>query len=140
MLIEHKTTVLAAPGVLFRIYEDVANWPAWDPDTQRAFLDGPLQPGAQGKLTPTEGNTVPMRVTEFTRDRSFTVESRIPMFRMVFEHELTPTASGTEVAHRVTLSGPLVLVLGRTLARRIDAGLPVTLRNLKQLAEARAAA
>ena len=139
MQIEHKTAVRAAPNVLFRIYEDVANWHTWDPDTKRAFLDGPLQLGSKGKLTPTKGNTVPIRVTEVTRDRSFTVESKIPLLRMVFEHELKPMASGTEVVHRVTLSGPLLLILGRMLIRQIDTGLPVTLRNLKQLAEARSA-
>ena len=139
MQIEHKTAVLAAPNVLFRIYEDVANWHTWDPDTKRAFLDGPLQLGSKGKLTPTKGNTVPIRVTEVTRDRSFTVESKIPLLRMVFEHELKPMAGGTEVVHRVTLSGPLLLILGRMLTRQIDTGLPVTLRNLKQLAEARSA-
>jgi len=140
MQIEHKTTVLAAPSVLFRIYEDVANWHTWDPDTRRALLDGPLQVGSKGKLTPTKGNTVPMRITEVTQDRSFTVESKIPMFCMVFEHELNPTASGTEVVHRVTITGPLLLFLGRVLGKQIDSGLPVTLRNLKQLAEARSAA
>ena len=139
MQIEHKTAVRAAPNVLFRIYEDVANWHTWDPDTKRAFLDGPLQLGSKGKLTPTKGNTVPIRVTEVTRDRSFTVESKIPLLRMVFEHELKPMAGGTEVVHRVTLSGPLLLILGRMLTRQIDTGLPVTLRNLKQLAEARSA-
>ena len=139
MQIEHKTAVRAAPNVLFRIYEDVANWHTWDPDTKRAFLDGPLQLGAKGKLTPTKGNTVPIRVTEVTRDRSFTVESKIPLLRMVFEHELKPMAGETEVVHRVTLSGPLLLILGRMLTRQIDSGLPVTLRNLKQLAEARSA-
>lgn len=140
MQIEHKTTILATPTVLFRIYEDVANWHTWDPDTKRAYLDGPLQLGSKGKLTPTKGNTVPMKVTEVTKDRSFTVESKIPLFRMVFEHELNSTPSGTEVVHRVTLSGPLLLILGRMLAKQIDAGLPVTLHNLKQLAEARSAA
>ena len=139
MQIEHKTAVLAAPNVLFRIYEDVANWHTWDPDTKRAFLDGPLQLGSKGKLTPTKGNTVPIRVTEVTRDRSFTVESKIPLLRMIFEHELKPVASGTEVVHRVTLSGSLLFILGRMLTRQIDSGLPVTLRNLKQLAEARSA-
>jgi hypothetical protein len=124
----------------FHIYEDVSNWHVWDPDTKRAFLDGPLQVGAKGKLTPTKGNTVPMRVTEATRDRSFTVESKIPLFRMVFEHELTPTTGGTEVVHRVTLSGPLLLILGRMLGKQIDSGLPVTLKKLKQLAEASSAA
>lgn len=137
MQIEHRTTVSAPPEVLFRIYEDVAHWHTWDPDTRRAFLDGPLQPGSAGKLTPAKGNTVPMRVTQVVKDRSFTVESRIPLFRMVFDHELTPMAEGTEVVHRITLSGPLRFVLGRMLSRQMNAGLPVTLRNLKQLAEAR---
>jgi hypothetical protein len=140
MQIEHKTIVLASPKVLFRIYEDVGNWHTWDPDTRRAFLDGSLRFGSKGRLTPSKGNTVPIRVTEFTRDRSFTLESKIPLFRMVFEHELHPTASGTEVVHRVMLSGPLLLLLGRMLAKQIEAGLPVTLRNLKQLAEAQFAA
>lgn len=90
-----------------------------------------------GKLTPARGNTVPMVVTEVTKDRPFSVESRIPLLRTVFVHELHPAARGGTV---VTLSGPLVLLLGGALRRQMDAGLPVTLRHLKQLAEARGAA
>lgn len=133
--IEHRTTVRAAPEAVFRIYEDVANWHSWDPDTKQAMLDGPFRLGATGRLTPTQGNTVPMRVTEVTPGRSFTVESKIPLFRMVFEHVLTPRESGTEIVHRVTLSGPLSLVIGPLLRRRLHAGLPVTLGMLKQLVE-----
>ena len=80
-----------------------------------------------------------MRVTDVVKNRSFTVESRIPLFRMLFEHELIPGTDGTQVIHRITLSGPLLLVLGRMLARQMNAGLPVILKNLKQLAEVRSA-
>jgi hypothetical protein len=55
---------------------------------------------------------------------------------MVFEHVLTPTGQGTEVVHRVTFSGPLSIILGPMLSRRLNAGLPVTLARLKTLAEA----
>ena len=140
MQIEHKITVSATPDILFRIYEDVANWHTWDPDTKRAVLKGPFEPGSKGKLTPAKGNTVPMRVTEVVANRSFTVESKIPFFRMVFEHELIPQAGGTEVIHRVKLSGPLLMIIGKMLSRQIDAGLPITLQNLKQLAEAKSVA
>jgi len=138
--IEHRITVQAAPEVVFRVYQDVANWHTWDPDTKQAMLDGPLRLGATGRLTPTKGNTVPMRVTEVTEGRSFTVESKIPLFRMVFEHVLTPGAAGTEVIHRVTLSGPLGVILGPMLTRQLNVGLPVTLGRLKQLVEGRAVA
>ena len=130
----------ASPDSVFRLYEDVANWHTWDPDTKQATLDGPLRTGAQGKLTPTKGRTVPMRVTDVVPGRSFTVESKIPLFRMVFEHELTPGPSGTEIFHRVTFSGLLSILLGPMLSRQLNAGLPVTLERLKQRAESNRAA
>lgn len=140
MQVEHRITAQTAPEVIFRIYEDVPNWPAWDPDTKQATLDGPLRPGAKGRLTPTKGNAVPMEVTAVVPGRSFTVESRIPLFRMVFEHELLPVPAGTEVVHRVVFSGLLSLLLGPMLSRQLNVGLPVTLARLKQLAESRAGA
>jgi hypothetical protein len=140
MQIEHKTEVSASPEVLFRIYEDVAHWHTWDPDTKQASLNGPFEVGTLGKLIPPKGMGVPMRLTDVVANRSFTVESKIPLFCMLFEHELKPLASGTEVIHRVTLSGPLAWVIGGKLSRQLHAGLPVTLRNLKQLAEAQSAA
>ncbi len=140
MQVEHRIHVSAPPETIFRIYEDVRNWHTWDPDTKQATLEGPFQVGSRGRLTPTKGNTVPMTLTRLVPDRSFTVESRIPLFRMVFEHELVPAQSATEVTHRVTMSGVLSLVLGPMLCRQLNSGLPVTLSRLKALAEARSAA
>lgn len=136
MHVEHRITVQATPERIFSFYTDVANWPAWDPDTKAASLDGPMRVGAKGKLTPTKGNTVPMLITEFTPERSFTVESKIPWFRMVFEHELTQVSAGIEIVHRVTFSGPLSFLLGRMLSKSLNVGLPITLARLKQQAEA----
>lgn len=135
MHIEHSILVAAHPGAIFRIYQDVDRWHTWDPDTRRAHLDGPLQVGAKGRLTPTKGYAVPMLVTAVEHNRLFTVESKIPFFCMVFEHELLPTPHGTTVVHRVTLSGPLTMVLGPMLRKQINAGLPVTLSRLKVAAE-----
>lgn len=138
MHVEHRVVVATPPGVIFRIYQDVEHWPAWDPDTKRASLDGPFQVGSRGSLTPTKGRTVPMVLTQVAPDRCFTVASKIPLFRMVFEHVLTPVAGGTEVLHRATFTGALSWLLGPMLVRQLRAGLPVTLGRLKALAEARA--
>jgi uncharacterized protein YndB with AHSA1/START domain len=135
MQVEHRIAVAAPPERIFSIYEDVPGWRHWDPDTKSATLDGPFAVGSSGKLTPAKGNTVPMVVTAVVPNRSFTVECRIPLFRMVFEHELSPQGASTDVVHRVTFSGVLTPLLGRMLAKRVDAGLPVTLANLKRLAE-----
>jgi Polyketide cyclase / dehydrase and lipid transport len=137
--IEHRISIQATPETIYRIYENVAQWHIWDPDTKQASLDGPLRAGASGRLVPTKGRAVPMVVTEATPGRSFTVESKIPFFHMAFEHVLRQADYGTEVIHRVTLSGPLSLVIGRMLTKQINNGLPVTLNKLKLLAERNAA-
>ena len=139
MQVEHRITVNASPETIFGIYEDVSRWHTWDPDTRQATLDGPLQVGSRGRLVPTQGNAVPMVVTKAIPGRCFTVESKIPLFRMVFEHELGPAQGTTVVIHRVTFSGLLTFVLGPLLAKRLNAGLPVTLGRLKALAESRSA-
>ena len=135
MHVEHRVLVEAPAERIFRLYADVAGWHTWDPDTKRASLDGPFAVGTRGSLTPTRGNTVPMVVTRVEPDRCFTVESRIPLFRMVFEHELLPRGTAVEVMHRVTFSGLLTPVLGRMLVGRLNRGLPVTLASLKRRAE-----
>lgn len=136
MQVEHSIVVNAPPQRLFAIYADVANWHRWDPDTKAAHLNGPFQVGASGSLTPAKGNTVPMVITSIEPDRSFTAESRIPLFCMRFDHELRPEHGATRVVHRVTFSGALTFLLGRIIGAQVNKGLPVTLANLKALAEA----
>ena len=105
-----------------------------------ANLEGPFQVGTRGRLTPTKGRSVPMVLTQVIPGQCFTVESKIPLFCMLFEHELHPAPNATEVVHRVTFSGLLSLVLGPMLSKQLNSGLPVTLSRLKALAEAHSAA
>jgi Polyketide cyclase / dehydrase and lipid transport len=140
MQVEHRIAVAASSETIFRIYKDVQNWNTWDPDTKQASLEGPFEVGSRGRLTPTKGNTVSMLLTQVVPNSCFTVESRIPLFRMLFEHELLPLPEATEVVHRVTFSGLLSVVLGPMLTKQLNKGLPVTLSRHKALAEARSAA
>lgn len=137
MQVEHAITIAARPLTLSGIYADVARWPTWDPDTREASIDGPFAVGTRGRLKPTRGNTVPMLLTQVDAQRGFTVESRIPLFRMCFEHELEPEGDHTRVTHRVRFAGLLSWVLGPMLIRQLNQGLPVTLARLKALAESR---
>ena len=136
MQVEHSVLVNAAPERLFALYADVPNWNRWDPDTKASTICGPFQAGTSGSLTPTKGNTVPMLLTSVVPNRSFTIEAKIPLFRMVFEHELLPVNKATQVIHRVTFSGALAFLLGRVIGSQLNKGLPVTLAKLKATAEA----
>ena len=135
MQVEHSVLVQAPPERIFQIYSDVDNWNKWDPDTKASSLSGPFEVGSRGTLTPTKGNTVPMVLTKVVPNTCFTVESKIPLFRMVFEHELVPQAAAVKVVHRATFSGALSFIVGRMLVKQLQRGLPITLENLKRHAE-----
>ena len=138
MQVEHSILVNAPAERIFRIYQDVSAWHTWDPDTKHASLEGPFAVGSRGSLTPTKGNSVPMVLTRVEPNACFTVESKIPLFRMVFEHELIPEFGAIKVVHRVTFSGLLSFLLGTMLVKQLNHGLPVTLASLKRLAESAA--
>jgi uncharacterized protein YndB with AHSA1/START domain len=135
MQVESRVTISVPPDKIFEIYADVSNWKTWDPDTKESSIDGPFQTGSKGKLTPPKGMTVPMNFISVVPNTSFTVESKIPFFRMVFEHELNAIAAETEVVHRVTFSGALSFLLGPIVGNPLRTGLPITLASLKRLAE-----
>ena len=134
-IIEKQIHTTAPAAVIFKIYEDVANWHRWDPDTKAAQLNPGFVLGAKGSLTPSKGKTVPMEITAFALNRRFTATSKTLLFRLDFEHELTPTENGILILHRVTFSGLLKPLLSRLLGPQIEKGLPVTLQQLKALAE-----
>ena len=76
-----------------------------------------------------------MELVQLTEGRSFTVVSKIPLFRMQFDHEIEPRGGSVQVTHRVILSGPLLVLLGKRLRAQINEGLPGTLASLKALVE-----
>ncbi len=130
-----RIRIEAPPRAVFALYEDVANWHRWDPDTRAAALDGPPRAGARGWLRPRKGLRVRMEIVEAVPDRAFTVECPVLGSRMRFEHELAPDGGGVWVTHRVSFHGWLARWLDRTVGRDVRAGLPRTLASLQRHVE-----
>jgi len=135
VIIEHDIKIVAPAELVFARYKDVERWSDWDPDTKTSTLNGKFEVGARGRLVPNKGFGVPMELTEVIEGRSFTVVSKIPMFRMQFDHEIVPDTDGVIVTHRVKFEGLWQILIGKKLAIQINEGLPVTLSNLKTLVE-----
>lgn len=135
--VESKIVIPTPAQPIFALYADVAGWSRWDPDTQAASLDGPFQLGSRGRLVPTHGRAVPMQLTQLEPGRSFTVQARIPLLEMVFDHELRAVSGGTEATHRVSFTGLLAPLLGRMLAAQLRRNLPRTLASLSRHAQQR---
>lgn len=136
-----QTIQISAPReAVFALYEDVASWPAWDAEVAEVSLPGGLRVGAVGWLKPTKGPKAHMQVSQVVPARSFTVESKLPLCRMQFGHELDGEGEQTRATHWVSFSGPLSFFFRRVIGGQVRASLPQTMLGLKRACEERRAA
>lgn len=132
---EEQIVIAAPPEKVFALYESVTAWSSWDPDVKTSSIEGSFSSGASGSLQPSSGPKARIKFTEVMPNRSFTVETKLPLCVMRFEHELTFLPSGTNAKHRVTFQGLLSPFFGRVIGSQIRKGLPNTLQGLKRAAE-----
>lgn len=135
MQFEEQVVIEAPAEKVFSLYADVENWASWDPDVKHSSIEGGFVSGASGMLQPTNGPKARIAFTEVVPNRSFTVESKLPLCVMRFQHELSSNSEGTKAVHRVVFEGLLSSVFGRLIGSQIRKGLPHTLQGLKRAAE-----
>lgn len=132
---EASAVAAAGPERIWELWADVAGWSHWDDAVAGAELDGPFATGSTGVLRPTGGPKSRFTVTEATPNRSFTTRTKLPLGSLEFVHTLTPTAEGTVIVHRVSMSGPLTVVFRRVIGAGIAASLPAAVNALARQAE-----
>ncbi|MBS1183505.1 MAG: Polyketide cyclase / dehydrase and lipid transport [Proteobacteria bacterium] len=135
MSIAHRIDIDAPAEAVFALYAAVESWPDWDSETVAVHLPDGLRAGATGWLKPRSGPKANIRVAEVVPRRSFTIEGRLPLCRMLFGHELWGNAAQTTATHWVRFTGPLAFLFRRLIGAGIDATLPATLRGLKRASE-----
>jgi hypothetical protein len=139
MQFEQQVEIATPAETVFSLYADVGTWAAWDPEVKESSIEGRFASGATGALRPLKGPKTQIFFTEVTENRSFTVESRLPLCVMRFDHELSesPGSAVTKATHRVSFIGLLSPFFGRLIGGQIRRGLPGTMLGLKRAAEER---
>jgi hypothetical protein len=136
MSVKESITVNASPAKVFALYQDVSNWPNWDPDLKASAIDGPFVSGTTGMVAPKSGPKSKVLFTDVLVNKGFAVECKLPLCLMRFEHELTPLGNQTQVTHRVIFSGLMAWFFSRVIGSGMAKTLPHTLKQLKAVAEA----
>ncbi|MGL5830004.1 MAG: SRPBCC family protein, partial [Angustibacter sp.] len=84
---------------------------------------------------PKSGPKAKFTFTKVESERSIADESPLPLCRLVFDHFLEPTATGTQIRHTVTMTGPLAKLWGRLIGKTLTGHTPEAMRCLARLAE-----
>lgn len=135
MQFEERILINAPIDRLFKLYTDVSGWSTWDPDVKSSSINGQFSSGATGTLQPSSGPKAKITFTEVVQNRLFTVESKLPLCTLRFEHELSSVGTQVQALHRVSFVGFLSPLFGRLIGAQIKKGLPHTLEGLKRAAE-----
>ena len=131
MWIEGKILVKTSPENIFDVYTNVEKWCNWDADVKSSSISGEFKQGVKGVLIPSKGPKAKFSLVEVTLNQSFSSETKLPLCRMRFEHELNPSGEFTEVTHRIEFTGALSFIWRRLIGSQIKKGLPHALFNLR---------
>ena len=140
MKIKESIEIRSKPEQVFQLYQKAECWADWDPEVASASLPDGLILGAKGWLKPRTGPKANIQIVEVTEGKSFSVQTRLPLCRMLFGHRLVENDACTVATHWIEFSGPLSFLFRHLVGRPIQASLPNTMRALKQYSEAQVSA
>ncbi len=135
MQFEVSAQINTSAATIFALYENVAQWPAWDTEVKSTSIQGAFASGTRGVIVPHGGPKSDIVFSEVIRNKSFTVDCKLPLCLMRFEHELQAHEGGTRATHRVAFDGLLAPIFGRLIGSGMRKSLPNVMTSLKAAAE-----
>ena len=122
----------AAPQTVWRLFEDVPGWTAWNAGIERIELSGPFATGSTFSMQPPGMEPFTSTLVDVRPNECFTDETIIDGTRFVVSHELAALPSGgTRITYGTQVSGPAAAELGPM----VTADFPDVLAALKAQAE-----
>jgi len=133
---EYSAQTSASPAALWRLFSDIAGWPAWNAGIEKLQIDGPFEVGSTFTMTPPGADPVTMRLTEIIPGQVWTDEMDGGDFVVRTVHALRPAPAGrTTIIYRTEFHGPAADQAGAEIGPAITADFPDVVGALIAAAE-----
>ncbi len=109
---------------VWRVWTDVNQWHHWQPDIDRAHIDGAFAVGNTFMLKPKGGPKVNIEIVEVQPNRRFTDLTRFPGARMFGDHEFVQRGGELEICTTMRIEGPLAFVWRKIVAEGVARSIP----------------
>jgi hypothetical protein len=133
---EHTAETSATQHEIWRLWADVAGWPAWNADIVEIELRGPFAAGSTIRMTPIGQEPVELRIAEAVEPELFVDEADLGEIVVRTIHRAEQLDGGrARVTYRMEITGPASDTLGSQIGPEISADFPQTLAALVERAE-----
>jgi ribosomal protein L14 len=133
---EHRIETTAAPEAVWGLWADVAGWPEWNADLERAELMGPFAAGSAITMTPHEGEPIELRIAEAVQPELFVDEADLGDVVVRTRHRIERVdGDRVRVVYAMEITGPEADTLGTQIGPEISADFPQVLAKLVERAE-----
>jgi hypothetical protein len=134
---EFSVETQAPPEQIWRLWADVAGWPAWNGDIERIELIGPFAAGSRILMTPIGEEPVELRIAETREPELFVDEADLGEIVVRTTHRVQQIdPARARVTYRMEITGPAADTLGPQIGPEISGDFPQTLAALVARAEA----
>ncbi|MBB3238610.1 hypothetical protein FHW68_000082 [Pseudomonas sp. Tn43] len=134
-----QVIVKSPPSEIWKIWSNFSEAPLWDTDVSHCELNGPFQPGTQGKCILKNGLNMPLKLEEVRMHESYRNTARLLWIDLEFDHQMRRLSPNeTHVIHTARIAGPLSFLYRGLLRKMLTAAMTTALDNLCALAEQRA--
>lgn len=126
----------ASKQTIWDLWADVEGWPKWDDELEYVKSFGEFKQGTRGELKPKGGPVVKTLISECTPLKSYTDESKLPLAKLCFTHEITEKNGLRWITVRLSFHGLLGWLFARIIGKNLANGLEKQMKNFIALAEA----
>jgi hypothetical protein len=132
---EHSIETTAAPEAIWGLWAEVAGWPDWNADLERADLSGPFAAGSTITMTPHAQEPIELRIAEAVKPELFVDEADLGDVVVRTIHRIEQLEGRIRVVYRMEITGPKADTLGPQIGPEISADFPQVLPALAERAE-----
>ena len=133
---DYSTETTAAPGTIWRIFQNVPGWKDWNAGIAEIAIDGPFAAGTWFTMQPPGEEPLRCRLVEVRDNACFVDETRVGDLVVTVAHNIEAIDDGrTRIIYAVEAKGPDAADIGAA----VSADFPEVLAALVRLAEAKAA-
>lgn len=130
----HTEIVNSSSRDIWQHWTDVSKWPKQDESLQSAELLGEFKIGSIIILKPKGSPKVKVKLTEVTKDKSFSSIGKLPLAKLRFSHKIKTVKQGVSFTQSIEISGPLSGLFGKMMGNKMASNLEKRMIKLAKIA------